>query len=244
VQKPILFLRSLLFSFGFLITLSLIGILTVLFAPFSYPQRYKMINIWVRFVLWWLKITCKIDYKIKGLENIPQVPAAIIFCKHQSTWETFALQVIFPLQVWVLKRELLWLPFFGWGLALTEPIAIDRKSGRTALKKIIEQGIQRLKNGRWVVIFPEGTRVAAGQTKNYGAGGAMLAVKSEFLVVPVAHNAGEFWPRKGFVKRAGTIQVSIGQAIDPKGKKPQEINEIAKTWIESEIKSFSQCQEK
>jgi len=244
VEKLILFLRSFLFSLGFLFTLTFIGIVAVMLWPLSYPQRYAVINLWVRFVLWWLKKTCKINYKIKGLENIPKMPAAIIFCKHQSTWETFALQVIFPLQVWVLKRELLWLPFFGWGLALTEPIAIDRKAGRAALRKIVEQGTQRLKNGRWVVVFPEGTRVAPGQTKNYGVGGAMLAVKSGFPIVPVAHNAGEFWPRKGFIKQAGTIQVSIGQPIDPAGKKPQEINDIAKLWIENEIKSFSQCQEK
>jgi len=243
VKKLTLFLRSLLFSFGFLLTL-VTGIWIIILAPVSYPRRYAWINIWVRFVLWWLEKTCKINYKIKGLENIPKVPAAIIFCKHQSAWETFALQVIFPLQIWVLKRELLWVPFFGWGLAMTEPIAIDRKAGRAALRKIVDEGTQRLKNGRWVVIFPEGTRVASGQTKNYGVGGAMLAVKSGFLVVPVAHNAGEFWPRKSFIKQAGTIQVSIGQPIDPKGKKPQEINDIVKTWIENEIKSFSQSQEK
>jgi 1-acyl-sn-glycerol-3-phosphate acyltransferase len=239
MEKLILFLRSLLFSLGFLFTLFFMGILSIFLAPFPYPQRYKVINIWVRFVLWWLKKTCKIDYIIKGVENIPKIPAAIIFCKHQSTWETFVLQVIFPLQVWVLKRELLWVPFFGWGLAMTEPIAIDRKSRRIAMQKIVEQGIERLKNGRWVVIFPEGTRVAVGQTRRYGAGGAMLAIRSGFSIVPVAHDAGKYWHRKGFIKQAGTIQVSIGQPIDPRGKKPQEINDIVQTWIENEIQSFS-----
>ncbi len=226
-------LRSLLFSTGMLVSMvffSLAGILLfLLFVPF--PVRYRFTTRWGRFTIWWLKVTCGIDYRVEGRENIPEGPA-IVFSKHQSTWETLALQQIFPPQVWVLKRELMWLPLFGWTMATLKPIAIDRSAGRKAVNKIVEIGTRRLRSGLWVVIFPEGTRVPPGETRRYGIGGAVLAEKSGYPVVPVAHNAGEFWPRRAFLKRPGTIRVVIGPPIESKGRTAAEINRLAREWIE------------
>lgn len=204
-----------------------------------HPRYYYLMSSWGKFVVWWLKITCRIRYQIQGVENIPKQPV-IILCKHQSAWETFALQVFFPMQAWVLKRELLWIPFFGWALASMKPIAIDRKQPRKALQKILKLGQQRLANHIWVVIFPEGTRVAPGEKKPYAISGALLATKTHCPILPVAHNAGHYWPKQGFIKYPGTIQVSIGTLIDPQGKKANEINELAEKWIENEVDNFNQ----
>jgi 1-acyl-sn-glycerol-3-phosphate acyltransferase len=183
--------------------------------------------------MWWLKLTCRLDFRIEGQENIPAEGTALILAKHQSAWETIAMQTIFPPQTWVLKRNLLLIPIFGWGLAMTRPIAIDRTAGKKALKQVIEQGINRLQRGLWVVIFPEGTRTAPGQQKRYAIGGAMLAQKSGYPVVPVCHNAGEFWPKQGFVKKPGTITLVIGEAFDPSQMKAADINARVEEWIES-----------
>lgn len=226
-----LFLRSLLFALGMWLSTLVFAPLAVLTFPFPFTVRYAFITRWARFNLWWLRLTCRLDYQVRGRENIP-VGNAIVFCKHQSAWETLALQKIFPPQVWLLKRELLWVPFFGWGLAMLEPIAIDRRAGRKAVEQLVTQGGERLANGRWVVIFPEGTRVPPGQSGRYGIGGAVLAAKSGYPVVPVAHNAGEFWPRRGFIKRPGTITVVVGPAIESQGKTAEMIKEEAREWIE------------
>ncbi len=226
-----LFLRSLLFALGMWLSTLIIAPLAVFTFPFPFATRYAFISQWARFNLWWLRLTCRLDFDVRGRENIPS-GNAIVFCKHQSAWETLALQKIFPPQVWLLKRELLWVPFFGWGLAMLEPIAIDRGAGRKAVEQLVRQGKERLADGRWVVIFPEGTRVPPGQTGRYGIGGAVLAAKSGYPVVPVAHNAGEFWPRRGFIKRPGTISVVVGPAIVSRGKTAEMIKEEAKDWIE------------
>jgi 1-acyl-sn-glycerol-3-phosphate acyltransferase len=160
-------------------------------------------------------------------------------CKHQSAWETLALQVIFPPQVWVLKRELLWLPFFGWGLAMTSPIAINRSDGKGAMKQLLKQGKDRLKQGFCVVIFPEGTRVPYGQRGKYKVGGALLAVSSGVPVVPVAHNAGRLWGRNAFSKHPGVVTMSIGQPIPTQGRKADEINAEVEAWIENEIQHIA-----
>ncbi len=235
------YIRSLLFSMGMLVSMVFFAvagiILYLLFVPF--PIRYRFITQWSRFTLWWLKLTCRIDYQVEGQEHIPDQPA-ILFCKHQSTWETLALQRLFPPQAWVLKRELMWLPLFGWAMATLKPVAIDRNAGRQAVKKIIEVGTQRLRNGLWVVIFPEGTRVPPGETKRFGIGGALLAQKSGYAVVPVAHNAGEFWPRRAFLKKAGTIKVVIGPLIESEGRSAAEINRLAQQWIEKTMTRIEQ----
>ena len=184
--------------------------------------------------MWWLKVTCDLTHTIEGLENIP-AEASIIMSKHQSAWETLAIQLIFPAQVWILKRELLWLPIYGWGLASMQPIAIDRGSAIKSFRQIVTQGCERLAEGLWVVIFPEGTRVAPGQTKKYLPGGGMLAEKSGAKIIPVAHNAGYFWPRNNITKKSGVIKIIIGPAIDPKGKTVTEITDEVETWIENTV---------
>ena len=225
-----LILRSLLFNLVLFSTVTVYAILAVLTFPFAPLKRYRIISQWARFHIWLLKVLCHLDYRVEGAERLPQ-QTAIILSKHQSTWETLAFQQIFPPQVWVLKRELLWLPFFGWGLAMTQPIAIDRNAGRKAIDQIVDQGRDRLATGRWVVVFPEGTRMAVGQTKRHGIGGAVLAARTGHPVVPVAHNAGSYWPRRGFIKHPGTIRIVIGPVIDSHGKTPEEIRQLAETWI-------------
>lgn len=235
----LIFLRSLLFTIGqwlFTLIFSLFAILTF---PLKPVTRYRIISLWARSMLWWLRITCGVSYRIIGREHIPTHPS-IILSKHQSAWETLAFQQIFPPQVWVLKRELLWVPFFGWGLAMTSPIAIDRSAGREALKQMVAQGKDRMKKGFWVVIFPEGTRMPPGSKGKYHIGGAWLATHTSSTVVPVAHNAGEFWPKNSFIKKPGVITVSIGQAIDSTGLKPDALNQMVEQWIEQEMLVINQ----
>lgn len=211
--------------------------LSVLTWPLPLAARYRFITQWARFNLWTLRWLCGLRYRVEGAEHIPSGPA-IVFCKHQSAWETLALQRVFPHQIWLLKRELLWVPFFGWGLAMLDPIAIDRKAGRKAVTQLVEQGTRHLQAGRWVIIFPEGTRVAPGETGRYGIGGAALAQSSGYPVVPVAHNAGEFWPRRGFIKRPGTITMSVGPLIDSAGKTAEQIRDEARDLIEARMRDI------
>ena len=206
--------------------------------PFAFATRYRIITAWSRLVMRALERICGIRYRVLGAERLP-APPFIVLSKHQSAWETIAFQEIFPLQVWVVKRELLWLPFFGWGLAMLAPIAIDRGSGARALRQLLEQGRDRLARKLCIVIFPEGTRVAPGARRAYHAGGAWLASKTAAPVVPVALNSGEVWPRNAFLKYPGTITVSIGAAIDTKGLAPEDINRRVEEWIEAEVQRIS-----
>lgn len=225
-------IRALAFYLG----ITLVTLVTVVLSPpvllMPYKWRYFYLTRWGIFAIWWLRLTCRLDFCVEGRENIPK-GTAIILAKHQSAWETIAMQQIFPPQTWVLKRELFWIPFFGWGLAMMRPVGIDRSAGKKALKQVIRQGTDRLKNGLWMVIFPEGTRTAPGERQRYAIGGAMLAEKSGYPVVPVCHNAGEFWPKKGFIKKPGAITLVIGKPIDPQGKRASEINNEVEEWIES-----------
>ena len=233
-----LFLRSLLFTLGMWVSTVVIATLAMFTAPLPFTARFRFIAQYARFNVWWLEKTCNIRYEVSGREHIPAANG-IVLCKHQSAWETLALQLIFPAQVMLLKRELLWIPFFGWALALLEPIAIDRSAGRKAMKQLIEQGKKKLAAGRWVIIYPEGTRTAPGSRGKYAPGGALLAQYSGYPVVPVAHNAGEFWPRRSFLKRPGTIRLVIGPVIDPRGLKAQAINQQAEDWIEGTMAEIS-----
>jgi len=233
----ILGFRSVLFFIFQVSTLFIFAPLVLLSFPFSYSVRYSISSAWAKLVIKGLKVICNLDFEITGAENIKG--NGIIFCKHQSAWETFALQVIFPEQCWVLKRELLWIPLFGWALALVQPIAIDRSKKSKSFRQIIKQGTQRLTSGRWVVIFPEGTRTAPGEKKKYMIGGALLAEKSGYPVIPVAHNAGEFWRRKAFIKYPGTIQVRVGEMIDSKEFSARELNQKAESWIEGQMDDIS-----
>ena len=206
--------------------------------PLSPHHRYQVTYGWTRLMLFLLRTVCGLRYRVIGRENIPDQPS-IILSKHQSAWETLALQQIFPLQVWVLKKELLRIPFFGWGLAMTSPIAIDRSAGKAALEQIVEQGRERLKHKFWIVVFPEGTRVPPGSKGKYRIGGAWLAVHTNTRIVPVAHNAGEFWGKNSFVKHPGTVTVSIGKPIDPSGMEPAELITKVEFWIEQETARIS-----
>lgn len=230
--------RSALFTVGMAISTVVFAPLSVLTFPFPYCWRYAFVTQWSRFNLWWLGVTCGVRYVVEGREHLPKGPA-IVLAKHQSAFETLAFQRIFPPQVWLLKRELLWVPFFGWGLAVLEPIAIDRKATRKAMQQLLTAGSARLEHGRWVIIFPEGTRVAPGKRGRYAQGGAMLAARSGYPVVPVAHNAGEFWPRGGFIKRPGTVRIVIGPTIESHGLNAQEINALAEKWIETEMQRLA-----
>jgi 1-acyl-sn-glycerol-3-phosphate acyltransferase len=185
-----------------------------------------------------LKLICHLDYKIEGLEKL-QERNCIVMSKHQSAWETISLRGLLPpAQAWVLKRELLSVPLFGWALKRCNPIAIDRNAGRKAVKQVLEQGMNALNKGRWVVIFPEGTRVAPGKRKKYGIGGALLAERSEYPVVPIAHDAGYFWRRRDLKKHPGTIEVVVGDPISSKGKNASQINKEVESWIEGQMEKF------
>lgn len=232
-------IKSFIFSI-FMITSTVIVATVALFLfllPFRY--RFAFVRTFAVMNVSLLQRLCGLNYEIEGQENIPE-GTAIIFSKHQSTWETMALQLIFPPQTFVVKRELMWVPFFGWGLAVLRPIAIKRGSGRNAIKQVVRQGIDRLKAGIWVVIFPEGTRVRPGQRVRYKVGGAILAAKSGYPVVPVAHNSGEFWPKKQFLKKPGTIKIVIGPPIQTQDRKPEAILAEAESWIESTMDRISQ----
>jgi 1-acyl-sn-glycerol-3-phosphate acyltransferase len=228
------FLRSLIFLLLQILITPLFTLLALLSFPFHPITRYRIISGWALTVMWLLRVLCGIRMEVRGTENIPREPC-IVLCKHQSAWETIALQKVFPPQVWVLKRELLWLPFFGWGLAMTSPIAIKRSEGREAMKQLLKQGKDRLALGFCVVIFPEGTRIPYGQRGKYKIGGAMLGAHCGAPVVPVAHNAGKLWGKNSFLKYPGVITMSIGTPIALAGLKADEINRRAEEWIENEM---------
>ena len=188
-----------------------------------------------------LRWTCRLDYRVEGRENLPP-GNHVALMKHSSSWETVAQAVLFPPQVWVLKRELTWIPFVGWGIRQLRAIAIDRKSGGSAVAQVIEQGKARLAEGEWIVIFPEGTRMPPGETRKYGVSGALLARETGRLIVPVAHDSGDYWPRRGLLKKPGTIRVVIGPPIRAAERKLREINEAAQSWIENKIRSWERAQ--
>ena len=226
--------RSLLFALVQAVLTTVFGLIALCTFPFNPFTRYRIITAWSRLIIASARTICGIRYRLVGAENIPDKPC-IVMSKHQSAWETLAFQAIFPPQVLVVKKELLRIPFFGWGLAMLSPIAIHRSVGTRALKQIEEQGIERLKQGFWVIIFPEGTRIEPGKKGTYQPGGAWLATHSDTTVLPVALNSGEFWGRKAFLKRPGTITVSIGKPIRPAGMKADELNSRVETWIEQEM---------
>jgi 1-acyl-sn-glycerol-3-phosphate acyltransferase len=234
-------LRSTLYLLGsglaLLVFFPLSLILLILFVPF--PIRFRIISRWGRFNIWWLGVTCGVHYQVEGLDNIPSDRAAIIYVKHESTWETFAMQKFFPPHAWILKRTLLFIPLFGWGLASLKPIAINRGSGHKAVNQIVEKGTQKLKEGQWVMVFPEGTRVPNGSLKKFGIGGAALAEKSGFPIVPVAHNAGAHWPRGSFIKYPGTIHIVIGKPIPTQGKSASQINKEAEAWMKATMERIN-----
>lgn len=227
-------LRSSVFEISRFVLTVVFSVISLLTFPFRPLIRYRIITVWSRLVIALAERVCGVRYRVLGRENLPKTPS-IVLSKHQSAWETLAYQRIFPPQVWVLKSSLLRVPFFGWGLAMMSPIAIDRASGPRALKQTLEQGRSRLADGWWIVIFPEGTRTAPGARGRYHVGGAWLACQTGAKVVPVAHNAGTVWARNAFVKYPGEIVVSIGPGIDPDGLRPEELSRQVEDWIEREV---------
>lgn len=202
---------------------------------------YRLGKLWRLGVQWGVEVFLGIRPKVIGLENMPAEPC-VVLAKHQSAWETMTLQDLVPngaYSVFVLKKELLRVPFIGWALGAMKMISIDRAAGKKALDQVVVQGRERLKQGFYVIVFPEGTRVAPGKTQRYKAGGAYLATHVGCKVVPVAHNAGELWPRQAFLKRSGTVDVSIGPAFDATGLSEQEVNQRCEAWIEAEMRRLS-----
>jgi 1-acyl-sn-glycerol-3-phosphate acyltransferase len=227
-------LGSLVFTLYLFVSTFVFSIGVVLAAVLPYRARYVVARFWANSVLWLLKHTCGLDYTVEGRENIP-ADNHISMWKHSSSWETIAQMLVFPPQAWVLKHELMWIPIVGWAIRAMRPIPIDRGSGHIAVNRVVEEGKQRLASGMWILIFPEGTRMPAGQTRRYGVSGALLATQTGRLVIPVAHDAGSYWPRRGLLKKAGTIRVVIGAPIDPRGLEPRELNERIQNWIERTV---------
>ncbi len=230
--------RALLFYSGMTVSVLVIGLTILLVWPLRKPWGYKLSQLWCSVNLEWLRLVCGVDYQVSGWENLPEQPV-VVLAKHQSAWETLFLHSHLPNVTWVLKRELLWIPLFGWAIRVIDPIAIDRKSSSMAIAQMLKQGQQALTQGRSVVVFPEGTRSAPGQRGRYKLGGARLAARSGYPVVPIAHNAGEFWRRQGFIKTPGTIQVVVGPLIPTQRLSAQQINQQAEDWIEHTMQTIS-----
>lgn len=230
----IVFLRSCLYWLVLVIATPILTLLSYLILPLPPVLRYRIMTSWGALMLFSLRVFCGLRFRVRGADNIPAGPA-MVMCKHQSAWETIALQHIFPPQVWVLKREVLRLPFFGWAIATLSPIAIDRGNRTQAQKYLMEAGRDRLDKGFWIVIFPEGTRVPPGQRGRYNTGGARLAADLNIPIIPVALNSGEFWPRNSFSKWPGMIDVVVGNPIETSGRKGQEIMREVEGWIEEQM---------
>jgi 1-acyl-sn-glycerol-3-phosphate acyltransferase len=231
-------LRSIIFTTLFFLTTAVYAVILLVYGIWiPYPKRFYLAKSWADVLMWLLDKICGLNYRVTGRENIPS-GAHISMWKHSSAWETVAQATVIPAQAWVLKRELLWIPLVGWAIRLMHPIGIDRGAGTAAVNRVIAQGKDRLEKGAWIMIFPEGTRMPAGETKKYGVSGAMLASRVGCKVIPVAHNAGYFWPRRGWLKKPGTIQVVIGPPIEAAGRDPREINNDVQRWIESTLKTL------
>ena len=229
-------LRSLLYTtLLFLVTL-VFGVIVLASAllPLTIEQRYVIPRAWGRFLTWLAGAICGLRYVVEGQQNLPDKPFISLW-KHSSAWETMAQMFVVPTASWLLKREVIWIPVIGWAVSTYKPIAINRSAGHSAVNQVVRQGRERLAAGMGVIVYPEGTRVAPGQTRKYGISGALLATETGTLVVPIAHNAGHFWKRRSILKRPGLIRVVIGPPIDPKGLTAREVNERAQQWIEAKI---------
>ena len=230
-----LYLRSFNFFVGHSISGALFGLIAVIIRPLlPYSWRWRIVTLWNRFVMLWIYLCCGIKFKITGERHFNRYPC-VILAKHQSTWETMFLQYYFGPVSTILKKELLRIPFFGWGLASLRPVAIDRSNPVQALKDVKSKGIARLKEGNNLLIFPEGTRIPVGAVGNYARSGADIAISANVPVIAVAHNAAECWPHKSFLKYPGTINIVISEPIESTGKDRKQLTEDVKNWIENEI---------
>lgn len=228
-------LRSFMFAVGYNLTSALIGFIAVLIWPIlPYSWRWRIVTCWNRFVMFWIRVCCNVRFEIVGNKHADKFPA-VVMAKHQSTWETMFLQYYFGPVSTILKKELFRIPFFGWGLASLRPIAIDRSNPMQALKDIKRIGLHRLEQGNNLLIFPEGTRTPVGEVGNYARSGADIAISAGVPIIAVAHNAGECWPTKNFIKYPGTIRVVISEPFETTGKDRKQLTEDVKNWIEGEI---------
>ncbi|MBU3567639.1 lysophospholipid acyltransferase family protein [Polynucleobacter alcilacus] len=235
-----IYIRSTLFTLFLLVFTPIWSVLCLLAFPFLSPEnRYRFIGLWNKIVIWLLWHLCGIRYEIRGMEHMRAVldQAVIILSKHQSAYETIAYIALLPKQLcFVFKRELLWIPFFGWALALLKMIHINRANKQTAALSVVSQGRKRLSEGKWIMLFPEGTRTPRGSTKPYRKGGARLASATGALVIPIAHNAGSVWPKNSFLKYPGTVILSIGPPITSTGKSGEDLQQEVEGWIEAEMR--------
>lgn len=211
--------------------------IVIVLGVLPYRYRWAVARAWARYALWMMRVVCGLGYTVEGREHLEGHGASIVFCKHQSAWETIAMIAICPAHSWVLKRELMWVPFLGWALAVMRPIAVHRGAGRRAVLQVAEQGAALLASGRWVMIFPEGTRLPPYATRKYGVGGAVLATTTGAPVVPIAHNAGHYWPRKKMLS-PGTVRVVIGPPIEARGKSVEQLNTEAQAWVEAQMRQI------
>jgi len=225
---------SLLFTALLFLTVPPYAMLVVVLRPLSWMASYRAVKWWSWLICRLAELLCGLRYEVEGSANLPDEPC-VIMVKHSSAFETIAQLQLFPPQSWVLKRELMWAPFFGWGLAAVQPIAINRSAGGSAVQQVLEQGVRALEQGRCIVVFPEGTRMPAGQTKRYGMSGVLLAQKAGCLVVPVAHDAGDYWPRRGWRKKPGTVKFCIGPPMDPANQDAREFNAKVQAWVENKV---------
>lgn len=232
-------LRASLYYLFLTITVIPYAFLCLLCAPLPLHWRYRITMGWPRLATWGACVFCGVRWKIEGTENLIDGPA-VVLAKHQSAWETLFLPSHLPREVcFVYKRELHRIPFFGWGLALLRMIPIDRAKGKEAFEQVVQIGQKRLDEGRWPILFPEGTRIAPGKIGRFKMGGALLAIRTNSPVIPIAHNAGECWPRHAFTKKPGLITVRIGPPISPEGLTPEALNDKVSAWIEAEMKSLN-----
>lgn len=234
-----LVVRSLLFT-SFLFVTALMGGFAVLITFWGPDRLHWWLTLsWCRLSVWAGEFFCNMHVVVEGTENIPEEPS-VLMIKHTTALETYWQVTAFPQATWVIKREILWIPLFGWAVALLlDPIAINRSSGRRAVKQVIQKGKAKLKEGIWVTVFPEGTRMPPGETRRYGISGAALAEAAGASIVPVAHNAGDLWQRRGFIKRPGTVRFVIGPPIDASTQSPKETNLLVQDWIESTMHEIS-----
>ena len=236
--RPKNYIGSTLLFVGIFVTATMVGILLILGMLTTFNIRWKIGYAWCAIISWMTKIFCGLTFEVEGMEHFDLKQPAIILSNHQSAWETLALRYILPPHSVVIKRELLYLPIWGWSLLTLKSIVINRKNQRASLRDLLEQGSRYLNEGLWVLIFPEGTRAPAREVLKFNIGGAMLAHKSGFPVIPVAHNAGDFWPRYSFFKYPGVIKLKIGPVIESKGRKATEINAEAEQWITQALKNM------
>jgi 1-acyl-sn-glycerol-3-phosphate acyltransferase len=226
--------RFILFNVFSWLTVIPFAVMVMVAWPFGHRIAYVFARQWALVVLWLAKWICGLRYRVEGVDNIPE-KSCVFFVKHSSSFETFGALALFPRNCWVLKRELLWVPFFGWALIPLDSIAIDRSKGSAAVSQVVTQGTERLQRGINVVVFPEGTRMPPGTTKRYGISGTLLAQESRSLIVPIAHNAGYYWPRRGMGIIPGEIVVTIGKPVDPAGRDLREVNREIQAWVEGEV---------